>query len=111
MIVIFVLGHQGLLLINGRQALFHCPQSAAYDGTSHGVTVTGPEGATLEYSADGETYSADTAHAYTAPGTYTVYWRVTNNGGTVYSQATFTITELEASEDWFIPARMTPIGW
>lgn len=76
-------------------------EDVTYDGGAHGVTVTGPTGATVEYSADGVTYSADAVHAYTNPSTYTVYWQVTYNGGTVYSQASFTITALEASEDWF----------
>ena len=85
-----------------------------YDGAAHGVTVTAAEGCAVEYSTDGETYSA-TAPTYTAPGAYTVYWRITRAADDtytfareLYSSRTFTISELETSEDWFILAAVKP---
>ena len=76
-------------------------EDVSYDGTDHGINVTGPEGATVKYSTDGETW-LETSPACKNPGDYTVYWQLTYEGGTVYSQADFTITALEADESWFI---------
>ena len=76
-------------------------EDVSYDGTDHGINVTGPEGATVKYSTDGETW-LETSPACKNPGNYTVYWQLTYEGGTVYSQADFTITALEADESWFI---------
>ena len=75
-------------------------QDTPYDGAEHGVTVTVPDGATVQYSIDGEIWQSD-SFAWKDYGNYTVYWQVTYNGGTVYSQTDFTIGGLEASEDWF----------
>ena len=86
---------------------------AVYDGNQHGVTVAvgnkdiNEDRYTIEYSEDGETYQAE-PFAYTEPGTYTVYWRI-KMGPTdlydfsteLYSQHTFTISALEAEENWF----------
>ena len=76
-------------------------EDASYDGTDHGINVTGPEGAAVKYSTDGETW-LETSPACKNPGDYTVYWQLTYEGGTVYRQADFTITALEADESWFI---------
>ena len=76
-------------------------EDVSYDGTDHGINVTGPEGATVKYSTDGETW-LETSPVCKNPGNYTVYWQLTYEGGTVYSQADFTITALEADESWFI---------
>ena len=76
-------------------------EDVSYDGTDHGINVIGPEGATVKYSTDGETW-LETSPACKNPGNYTVYWQLTYEGGTVYSQADFTITALEADESWFI---------
>lgn len=75
-------------------------QDTPYDGAEHGVTVTVPDGATVQYSKDGKNWQSD-SFAWKDYGNYTVYWQVTYNGGTVYSQTDFTIGGLEASEDWF----------
>ena len=84
-------------------------ENIPYDEAAHGITVTTTaENAIVEYSKDGVNYS-ETAPTYTAPGTYTVYWRITkaadasyNFARELYSSRTFTISALEASEDWFI---------
>ena len=75
-------------------------QDTPYDGAKHGVTVTVPNGATVQYSIDGKNWQSD-SFAWKDYGNHTVYWQVTYNGGTVYSQTDFTIGGLEASEDWF----------
>ena len=83
-------------------------ENIPYDGAAHGITVTTTaENATVEYSEDGVAYS-ETAPTYTAPGTYTVYWRITKAANDeyefareLYSSRTFTISALKASEDWF----------
>ena len=83
--------------------------SVPYDGLAYpGVTVTTTAAdCTMAYSTDGETYS-ETAPTFTDPGAYTVYWKITKAADDAYafprelsSSRTFTITELEASEDWF----------
>ena len=56
-----------------------------YDGNSYGitVTVTRPEGTTIEYSTTGEEGSWSTTNpTFTNVGTYTVYWQVTKTGYT-----------------------------
>ena len=87
-------------------------EDCLYDGKAHSVKVTS-NGNTVEYSDDGTAWSTE-APEYTQPGTYTVYWRVTKAAGDdyafareVYSQKTFTISEIEASEDWFA---LNPLG-
>ena len=83
-------------------------ENIPYDEAAHGITVTTTaENATVEYSTDGVTYS-ETAPTYTEPGTYTIYWRITKAADDNYefarelhSSRTFTISALEASEDWF----------
>ena len=87
-------------------------EDCLYDGKAHSIKVTS-DGNTVEYSTDGASWSAE-APEYTQPGTYTVYWRVTKAADDdyafareVYSQKTFTISEIEASEDWFV---LNPLG-
>ena len=84
-------------------------ENAAYDGQSQKVevTTTAPN-LTVEYSTDGNEWSANAPAAVSAPGTYTVYWRITKPADetydfdrVLYSSRTFTIGGLEASEDWF----------
>ncbi len=50
----------------------------AYDGNSHGITVTS-SGATITYSTDGINYSSISPQ-YTNAGVYTVYYRITRKG-------------------------------
>ena len=84
-------------------------ENAAYDGQSQKVkvTTTAPN-LTVEYSTDGNEWSENAPAAVSAPGTYTVYWRITKPADetydfdrVLYSSRTFTIGGLEASEDWF----------
>ncbi|OUN39756.1 hypothetical protein B5G26_14975 [Anaerotignum lactatifermentans] len=84
-------------------------ENAAYDGQSQKVevTTTAPN-LTVEYSTDGNEWSANAPAAVSAPSTYTVYWRITKPADetydfdrVLYSSRTFTIGGLEASEDWF----------
>lgn len=49
--------------------------SGSYDGQPHSITVTAPASGVVEYSTDGENYSADTL-SYVNAGTYTVDYRV-----------------------------------
>lgn len=89
-------------------------ENIPYDEAAHGITVTTTAtDAKVEYSADGATYS-EIAPTYTTPGTYTVYWRITKAADDdydfareLYSSRTFTISALEASEDWFT---LTTVG-
>lgn len=82
---------------------------APYDGQEHSVIVTTDDNELkVEYSTDGDKWSADAPAAVSAPDTYTVYWRITkpadetyNFDRVLYSSRTFTIGGLEASEDWF----------
>ncbi|MBM6828632.1 InlB B-repeat-containing protein [Anaerotignum lactatifermentans] len=84
-------------------------ENAAYDGQSQKVEVTTTDSnLTVEYSTDGDEWSTEVPAAVSAPGTYTVYWRITkpadetyNFDRVLYSSRTFTIGGLEASEDWF----------
>lgn len=50
-----------------------------YDGQNHSIAVTAPEGASVEYSRDGEDWS-ETNPSFCAAGTYTIYYRVTKTG-------------------------------
>ena len=81
----------------------------SYDGENHSISVLCQNDANVDirYSLDGETWS-ETAPSYTAPGTYTIYWRITKPADEtcsfareLYSSRTFTITALEADESWF----------
>lgn len=54
--------------------------TGVYDGKSHGITVTAPDGATITYTAvENGTYSS-TNPTYTNAGTYTVYYKVVKSG-------------------------------
>lgn len=47
-----------------------------YDGQSHSITVTAPDGTTVCYGIDGENYELNASPAYTDAGIYTIYYRV-----------------------------------
>lgn len=50
--------------------------SGTYDGSAHGITVTGPEGSTVSYGTVSGNYDLDASPEYTDAGTYTVYYKV-----------------------------------
>lgn len=66
--------------------------TGAYDGNAHGITVTAPEGATVTFSdTENGTYVATLT--YTDVGTYTVYYKASQEGyADVKGSATVTIT-------------------
>ncbi|MCQ2120316.1 MAG: InlB B-repeat-containing protein [Fibrobacter sp.] len=66
--------------------------TGVYDGNAHGITVTAPEGATVTYS-DAEDGSYVAALTYADVGTYTVYYKASQEGyADVKGSATVTIT-------------------
>ena len=68
-----------------------------YDGQSHGITVTAPEGAKVRYGETEGEYTLYTSPKYTNAGTYTVYYQVTKtNYTTVTGSATVTIAKADA---------------
>ena len=71
--------------------------TGAYDGQTHGITVTAPAGATVKYGETAGTYNLNASPTYTNAGTYTVYYQVTKTGfDTVTGSATVTITKVDA---------------
>ncbi|MBO4824619.1 MAG: InlB B-repeat-containing protein [Lachnospiraceae bacterium] len=50
--------------------------NGTYDGSAHGITVTGPEGSTVSYGTVSGTYNLDASPEYTDAGEYTVYYKV-----------------------------------
>ena len=89
--------HQGILNVTATE------YSGIYDSEAHGIIVTcEQEGATIEYSTDGENYST-TRPTFTNAETYTTYYKVSLAGyKTVSGSKTVTIgratNELELSE-------------
>ena len=68
-----------------------------YDGLSHGISVTAPEGASVKFGETEGTYNLYTSPKYTNVGTYTVYYQVTKtNYTTVTGSATVTIMKADA---------------
>ena len=60
--------------------------TGVYDGSAHGITVHAEEGATIAYSADGETYSSEpVTFIDAADEPYTVYFTITSPQGKVRS--------------------------
>ena len=72
-----------------------------YDGQSHGITVTAPEGAKVRYGETEGEYTLYTSPKYTNAGTYTVYYQVTKtNYATVTGSATVTIAKADAKVEF-----------
>lgn len=72
-----------------------------YDGQSHGITVTAPEGAKVRYGETEGEYTLYTSPKYTNTGTYTVYYQVTKtNFTTVTGSATVTIAKADAKVEF-----------
>ena len=71
-----------------------------YDGQSHGITVTAPDGAKVRYGETEGEYTLYTSPKYTNAGTYTVYYQVTKtNYTTVTGSATVTIAKADTPAD------------
>ncbi len=65
-----------------------------YDGETHSITVTAPEGCRIYYSTNGEDYSEENPE-FTEVGTYTVYYRVGKDKyASVEGSEVVTITEV-----------------
>jgi hypothetical protein len=68
--------------------------SGTYDGWSHGITVTAPDGATVKYGTAANACDLDNSPKYTNAGTYTIYYEVTKDKyTTVTGSATVTINK------------------
>lgn len=67
--------------------------SVVYDGSSHTVVVSlkNPDGYTVEYSSDNESFVSE-APAFTNAGTYTVYYKITPQGGGDVQDGQFVFT-------------------
>ena len=53
--------------------------SGTYDGWSHGIFVTAPDGATVKYGTTANACDLDNSPKYTNAGTYTIYYEVTKD--------------------------------
>ena len=53
--------------------------SGTYDGWSHGISVTAPDGATVKYGTTANACDLDNSPKYTNAGTYTIYYEVTKD--------------------------------
>ena len=58
-----------------------------YDGKAHGISVTGPSGATIKYGEEADKCTQNTSPAYTNAGTKTVYYLVTKDNATAKGSA------------------------
>ena len=77
-----------------------------YDTQAHGITVTAPDGATVQYMNQEGTYTLTEAPTYTDAGTYEVHYQVTkDNYTTVTSSATVEISKAD------ITPTVTLEGW
>ncbi len=67
--------------------------SVVYDGSSHTVVVSlkNPDGYTVEYSRDNDVFTSE-APAFTNAGTYTVYYKITPQGGGDVQDGQFVFT-------------------
>lgn len=75
-----------------------------YDGKAHGITVTAPEGATVMYGTQKDTYNLTVSPTYTNAGTYKVHYQVTmDNHTTVADSATVKISKAEAELEFDVP--------
>ncbi|MBO7520286.1 MAG: hypothetical protein J6T73_05850, partial [Clostridia bacterium] len=69
-----------------------------YDGKSHAITVTAPEGATVTYGTEEGEYSLSNSPAYTEAGTYTVYYKVSKDKFTpATGSATVTVEKIDVT--------------
>ena len=69
-----------------------------YDGQTHSITVTAPEGATVAYGTQAGDYSLSQNPTFTDAGTYTVYYQVSKTKFTpVTGSATVTIDPIDVT--------------
>lgn len=72
-----------------------------YDGNSHGITVTAPEGAVVTYGTAEDTCNLSTSPAYVDAGEYTVYFTAQkDNHEPVTGSATVKIAAKEIGIQW-----------
>ena len=72
--------------------------SGTYDGWSHGISVTAPDGATIKYGTAANACDLDNSPKYTNAGTYTIYYEVTKDKyTTVTGSATVKIAKKAAT--------------
>ena len=73
-----------------------------YDAQAHGITVTAPEGATVNYrTTDSGAYDLTDNPTYTDAGTYTVYYQITKpNYTTVTGSETVVINKKQLELSW-----------
>ena len=72
--------------------------NGTYDGNTHGITVTAPEGATVKYGTKKGTYDLDASPTYTDAGSYMVHYQVVKtNYATIADSAKVEITKATPS--------------
>ena len=72
--------------------------TGTYDGNSHGITVTAPEGATVTYGTKKGTYDKSESPTYTDAGSYMVHYQVERtNYATITDSAKVEITKATPS--------------
>ncbi len=72
-------------------------QNKPYDGNAYGISVVGPEGATVKFGTAADSCTLDASPTFTNAGTHTVYYEVTRkNYITVSGSAPVVITPISA---------------
>ena len=85
--------------------------TGTYDGQSHGITVTAPDGATVKYGETAGNYNLSASPTYINVGTYTVYYQVTKTGyTTVTGSAVVTISKAQATVSYDLYEFTAKIG-
>ena len=75
--------------------------SGTYDGQSHSITVTAPDGAVINYSDSKDGLYSEASPTYTDAGEYVVYYQVTLTGAApVSGQAAVSIAKKTVSLTW-----------
>ena len=95
-----------VILKDGEAALEYTPvpdvsasgYTGDYDGAAHGIAVSVPTGATVQYGTKAGDYSLTENPSYTDAGTYNVYYKVTMDKHTpVEGSAVVTINQINAT--------------
>jgi uncharacterized protein YjdB len=72
--------------------------SGTYDGQSHGITLTAPDGAAVRYGTTEGSYTLTASPTYTDAGNYIIYYEVTKaNYATVTGSQTVVISKASGS--------------
>ena len=75
--------------------------TGTYNKTSHGITVSAPDGATVKYGISSSSYNLNESPKYTEASTYTIYYKVTkSNYNDVTGSNTVKITPKEIGLTW-----------